>query len=53
LHRTIAALTSLYQFLIHEQVEEEAVLVDIIHRLEKVPISIGIMMMDDRLNSQV
>lgn len=42
-------MANLYTWFINEQVEEEAVLVDIITRLEKVPTPIGIMMMDDRL----
>lgn len=46
------ALAGLYQGFIHEQVEEEANLVDIITRLEKVPTPIGIMMMDDRLGNR-
>lgn len=46
------ALASLYLFFVNEQVEEEAQLVDIITRLEKVPTPIGIMMMDDRLGNR-
>lgn len=46
------ALANLYSWFIDEQVEEEATLVDIITRLEKVPTPIGIMMMDDRLGQR-
>lgn len=46
------ALANLYSWFIDEQVEEEATLVDIITRLEKVPTPIGIMMMDDRLSQR-
>lgn len=46
------ALASLYLYFVNEQVEEEAQLVDIITRLEKVPTPIGIMMMDDRLGNR-
>ena len=45
-------MANLYTWFINEQVEEEATLVDIITRLEKVPTPIGIMMMDDRLGSR-
>jgi ferritin len=46
------AAANLYSWFINEQVEEEATLVDIITRLEKVPTPIGIMMMDDRLGAR-
>ena len=46
------ALAGFYQYFVKEQVEEEANLVDIITRLEKVPTPIGIMMMDDRLGNR-
>lgn len=46
------AAANLYNWFINEQVEEEATLVDIITRLEKVPTPIGIMMMDDRLGNR-
>lgn len=45
-------MANLYTWFINEQVEEEATLVDIITRLEKVPTPIGIMMMDDRLGNR-
>ncbi len=45
-------MANLYNWFIDEQVEEEATLVDIITRLEKVPTPIGIMMMDDRLGNR-
>lgn len=45
-------MANLYNWFINEQVEEEATLVDIITRLEKVPTPIGIMMMDDRLGNR-
>ncbi len=46
------ALSGFFQYFVKEQVEEEANLVDIITRLEKVPTPIGIMMMDDRLGNR-
>ena len=45
-------MANLYMWFIDEQVEEEATLVDIITRLEKVPTPIGIMMTDDRLGNR-
>lgn len=46
------ALANLFAHFVNEQVEEEANLVNIITRLEKVPTPIGIMMMDDRLGNR-
>lgn len=46
------ALANFFRYFVSEQVEEEANLVNIITRLEKVPTPIGIMMMDDRLGNR-
>lgn len=46
------AAANFYAWFVKEQVEEEAILHDIITRLDKVPTPIGIMMMDDRLRNR-